>query len=230
MTTAIGATRAENPLALTVGGATEGRHRQRSIDTTRTPGVNATPIIIPIAPHLPDVNATPKHQINETPRRQQRKRRKPHRRKCQGCKEKFDPKRDGQIYCTDACRKKDWRKKQKWRKRAGKAAAKPTPPETRLDSKWCPYCKTQFWIEPGSKKKYCKPSHKVKACDARRTAAITAFQHALNLTPAAAEQIGRKLTLADMAKKLHQWGYTYDEFARTWVQPVEIVVEGEVIQ
>jgi hypothetical protein len=197
METTSSANRVEKPLLVTVGEATQGSRRGRHVNGTRRAAFSGTPA----------------RAVNET-----RKTRKPHRRTCKGCGEKFDPKRHGQLCCTDACRNRAWRKEQKKRRAKGELSTIDSSPQ---EIAHCAYCGNAFWREEGSKQRYCKPSHRTRASQARREASIVALEQMLDLPHDTAKQIGRKLKLEELAKKLIRWGFVYDEAARAWLMPVE---------
>lgn len=94
----------------------------------------------------------------------------------------------------------------------------------------CPFCKSTFFRERHSKQKYCKPSHKTMASKTRRAAAVATIQQTLELTTEAAQIIGDKLTMADITRKLHRWGYVYDEFACAWVKQAAVLSGSEIVQ
>jgi hypothetical protein len=170
---------------------------------------------------------TPQAVTKMTPKPVTRRAYKKRARKCKcGCGRTVDPTPQAphKVYFDDACRQRDHRAKR------GKGRPRTQRREVNLDWMYCEFCGHKYLGATGKGRKYCKPSHKVAAAEARREAAIAA----LIASTGEDEQVVRvALKGAGMRKAstwLKQQGYVYSEQERRWLLPVvaTIFVHNEV--
>jgi hypothetical protein len=147
---------------------------------------------------------------------------KPRARHCKTCDKVFTPKSKHGKFCSDTCRKKDWRERQ------GRAKQnKPEPvKEVLLELGTCPCCNKGFIAQFGKGQRYCTPSCKTKAWRLRREAAIEALMFDMGISATKAADVIETGGMKKITQYLLSRGYTYDTHERTWLMPLLIHTIG----
>ena len=146
----------------------------------------------------------------------------PRARKCAcGCGVAFKPKSKRGRYFSEACRKRDERKR-----KAKPVKTKPVAPI--LVSLECCRCGLGFFAEQGKGAKYCSASCKELAYRIRRVSTIEALVGDMNIDEAAAVEMVERIGMRRTGVYLRGRGYHYDEQARRWGVPAGVRVSIEV--
>lgn len=140
-------------------------------------------------------------------------------RKCAcGCGKLVEPTPQAphKVYFDDACRQRHHRA------RKGAGRPKTQRREVKLDWMYCEYCGHKFLGAVGVGTKYCKPSHKVAAAEARRAAAIAALMDSEGWSAEVVRTAVQGTGMRKVSRWLKQQGYVYSEQDRRWLLPVAV--------
>lgn len=164
-------------------------------------------------------NLTPGTVTKVTPKPVTKRAYKKRARKCAcGCGRIVEPTPQAphKVYFDDACRQRG--------NRAKKGVGRPKAPrrEVKLDWMHCDYCGLPFVGAVGVGTKYCKPSHKVAAAEARRESAIDVLMQSEGLARETVQDVVKRTGMRKISAWLKQEGYIYSEQDRRWLLPVSV--------
>ncbi|MCK6581065.1 MAG: hypothetical protein L6Q98_23470 [Anaerolineae bacterium] len=131
-------------------------------------------------------------------------------RRCKVCGKSFAPQRSTARYCSDACRKKAFRRRHPTPKVSAEPIAAPFT---------CRHCGRTTWQIEAHDRQYCSASCRTAAWKARRVAAALTL---VELTPEtshdAAEMLIEEQGMRAIAATLKSAGYAYDAAVRQWIK------------
>lgn len=161
---------------------------------------------------------TPHPVTKVTPKPVTRRAYKPRARKCKcGCGKLVTPTPQAphKVYFDDACRQRHHR--------AQKGAGRPRAQrrEVKLDWMTCDYCGHPFLGVVGVGTKYCKPSHKVAAAEARKASAIDVLMQSEGLARETVQDVVKRTGMKKISAWLKQEGYLWSAQDRAWLLPVD---------